>query len=543
MKSPQALIYLLSFSRISIYGLAIICLTSATVSALYGGNETDYLALLSFKSKITHDPYKVLTSWNHSFYLYDWTGISCGRRHKRVNAILLYSYGLEGLLSPHVGNLSFLRRLYLWNNSFQGTIPPELGHLSRLRHLILYDNKLSGVIPKEISFLSKLKILQISDNKLEGGIPPSMGNITSLEVFTASRNPLGGSIPDTLGHLNSLIVFYSCDYNLYGSIPPSIYNLSLLVNISLAHTYLTGSLPSEIGVMLPNLKLLRLTNNQLTGVLPPSLLQSVGPLSMIDLGTNNFHGTIPNVYGECGYLEGLILNGNQLEGEVPYSLSECRSLKVLDIGNNQLNGTFPEWLGGLSELQVLVLRSNKFHGPIKTSTVMELAFSSLQVLDLSHNRCIPNALGNMLGIESLDLSRNQLIGEIPQSLAGITGLSALNLSQNHLEGRILQGKQFNKFDVRSYGGNLGLCGFPLSNKCEHLSSVHVFGDGDDEESDEIGCTWKVVMLGYGCGILVGLVMGNIMLSTRKVKWFNAIANATESLVLKKKRRRLVCFFT
>ncbi|GJY17978.1 hypothetical protein Tco_0389469, partial [Tanacetum coccineum] len=87
-----------------------------------------------------------------------------------------------------------------------------------------------------------------------------------------------------------------------------------------------------------------------------------------------------------------------------------------------------------------------------------------------------------------------------------------------------------------YGGNLGLCGFPLSNKCEHLSSVHVFGDGDEEESDEIGCTWKVVMLGYGCGILVGLVMGNLMLSTRKVKWFNAIADATESLVLKKKRR-------
>ncbi|GKF41768.1 kinase-like domain-containing protein [Tanacetum coccineum] len=215
------------------------------------------------------------------------------RRHKRVNAIVLYSYGLEGSLSPHVGNLSFLCRVYLWHNSFQGTIPPELGRLSRLRHLILYDNKLSGVILKEISFLSKLKILQISDNKLEGGILPSMGNITSLEVFTASRNPLGGSIPDTLGHLNSLIVFYSCDCNLYGSILPSIYNLSL------------------------------------------------------------------------------------------------------------------------------------------------------------------------------------------------------------------------------------------------------FRDGDDEESDEIGYTWKVVMLGYGCGILVGLVMGNLMLSTRKVKWFNAIADATESLVLKKKKRRHV----
>ncbi|GKC69034.1 hypothetical protein Tco_1114917, partial [Tanacetum coccineum] len=41
-----------------LYSLAITCLSSATVSASSGGNETYYLALLSFKSKITKDPYK-----------------------------------------------------------------------------------------------------------------------------------------------------------------------------------------------------------------------------------------------------------------------------------------------------------------------------------------------------------------------------------------------------------------------------------------------------------------------------------------------------
>ncbi|GJQ97806.1 kinase-like domain-containing protein [Tanacetum coccineum] len=138
MKSPQAIISLSSFL---FYGLTIICLTSATVSASNGGNETDYLSLLSFKSMITHDPYKVLATWNHSFHFCDWSGISCGKRHKRVIALQLNSQGLEGSLSPHVGNLSFLRELYLRNNSFQGTIPPELGRLSRLRHLYLNRNK------------------------------------------------------------------------------------------------------------------------------------------------------------------------------------------------------------------------------------------------------------------------------------------------------------------------------------------------------------------------------------------------------------------
>ncbi|GKC23273.1 kinase-like domain-containing protein, partial [Tanacetum coccineum] len=163
MNSPKVTICLPSSFCISFlfYGLAISCLTSTTVCASYGGNETDYLSLLSFKSKITHDPSKVLTSWNHSFHFCDWSGISCGKRHKRVIVLRLESQGLEGSLSPHVGNLSFLRELDLGNNSFQGTIPHELGRLSRLRQLYLGINKFSGVIPTNLSHCSNLEELQL----------------------------------------------------------------------------------------------------------------------------------------------------------------------------------------------------------------------------------------------------------------------------------------------------------------------------------------------------------------------------------------------
>ncbi|GJT65283.1 kinase-like domain-containing protein [Tanacetum coccineum] len=179
-------------------------------------------------STITHDPYKALATWNHSFHFCDWSGISIGKRHKRVTALRLESQGLEGSLSPHVGNLSFLRKLSLPNNSFQGTIPHEVGRLSRLHILYLSQNKFSGVIPtnlsrcsnledlwlnrneltgsipKEISLLSKLARLKIEYNKLTGGIPSFLGNITSMEVFSSAENPLGGSIPDTLGLWKSL---------------------------------------------------------------------------------------------------------------------------------------------------------------------------------------------------------------------------------------------------------------------------------------------------------------------------------------------------
>lgn len=60
---------------------------------------------------------------------------------------------------------------------------------------------------------------------------------------------------------------------------------------------------------------------------------------------------------------------------------------------------------------------------------------------------------------------------------------------------------------------MGLCGFPLPKQCdEHPSSVQVEGD-----EDENIFTWKMVVLGYGCGTLLGLLMGYVMLSTGKPK--------------------------
>ncbi|PWA35628.1 leucine-rich repeat protein [Artemisia annua] len=493
MKSPQAIIHLSSSPLISFlfYSLTITCLTSAIVSASNGGNETDYDALLSFKSKITHDPYKVLTSWNNSFHLCDWSGISCGKRHKRVTVLWLDSQGLEGSLSPHVGNLSFLRILSLSNNSFQGTIPHELGRLSRLRYLYLNRNKFSGVIPtnlsgcsnledlwlaqnnlvgsipKEMSFLSKLTRLFIHENNLTGGIPPFLGNITSMEVFSAVSNPLGGSIPDTLGLWKSLTEFDAGGCNLYGSIPHSIFNLSLIVNLSLSTNHLTGSLPLEIGNQFPKLEWLQLRDNELTGVLPPSIsncsklrhlemdgnnfsgkltinFSKLRDINIIRLYDNNFHGRgeaddlrFIDSLKNCTKLVELGIYSCNLIGVLPISIGNLSDqLSYLALDDNQLFGSLPSSIGSLVGLTSLYLGPNLFKGKIP-STIGKL--KKIQYLGLDSNQFlgpIPDAIGNLSLLTELYLDSNKLEGQIPPSLGNCTELNGLNLAYNRLSGNI-----------------------------------------------------------------------------------------------------------
>ena len=166
------------------------------------------------------------------------------------------------------------------------------------------------------------------------------------------------------------------------------------------------------------------------------------------------------------------------------------------------------------------LSSNKFQGRIP-NVVGKL--NSLKGLNFSHNHLIGNisvSLENLTELESLDLSSNRLGGEIPAQLTSLTSLSVFNLSCNQLAGLIPQGKQFNTFENNSYIGNLGLCGLPLSKKCSNdeqpKSNPTIFQEDEDTWS---WFDWKIIMMCYGSGLVIGFSMGYIVFSIRKPWWF------------------------
>ncbi|XP_071734450.1 uncharacterized protein [Rutidosis leptorrhynchoides] len=475
-------------------GLVIILMTTitnATISSSYDhGNETDHLALLSFKSLITHDPYGALSSWNTSLHFCDWSGVTCGKRNKRVTGLRFDSQGLEGTLSPQVGNLSFLRVLWLPNNSFHNTIPHQLGRLFRLRVLALVINKFNGVIPtnlsgcsnlkilglyanelvgnipREISLFPKLTILALDENRLTGGIPSFLGNITSLESLALPRNPFGGSIPDTFGHLKSLKEILLGRCNLTGIIPHSLYNLSLLTKLSLADNQLTGSLPRDIGAMLPDLTELQLWGNQLTGLLPPSI-SNCSKLKNLEMTNNSFSGKLTidfskltdinsirlsnNLFGgskmddmkfidslnNCSKLEKLSLSNCNFEGVIPKSIGNLSNqLFDLNLAGNKLYGNLSLSIGNLVGLTTLALSSNRLTGKIPSTIGM---LQKLQLALLHENQFsgpIPDAIGNLSGINTLVLNSNKLKGVIPSSLGNCYRLQRLDLGNNRLSGNI-----------------------------------------------------------------------------------------------------------
>ncbi|XP_058111900.1 putative receptor like protein 25 [Magnolia sinica] len=120
----------------------------------------------------------------------------------------------------------------------------------------------------------------------------------------------------------------------------------------------------------------------------------------------------------------------------------------------------------LTAFTVVDLSNNKFYEDIPKS-IGNLKL--LHVLNMSNNHLIgriPASLGNIKELESLDLSQNNLSSKIPEQLTKLIFLAVLNFSQNLLMGSIPHTQQFLTFTNESFQGNLGLCGLPLSKKCE-----------------------------------------------------------------------------
>ncbi|XP_031250789.1 LRR receptor-like serine/threonine-protein kinase EFR [Pistacia vera] len=211
----------------------------AFASSVFKGNETDRLALLEFKAKVTHDPLQVLSSWNDSNHFCQWEGVTCSRRHQRVNRLVLPDSKLEGSLLPSIGNLSFLRVLQLNNNSFHNEILHEIGHLFRLQFLGLENNSFGGEIPSNLSGCANLEWFTVGNNKMVGKVPGELGSLAKLRGLYLLLNNLSGEVPPSLGNLSSLVVLSASKNQFEGRIPATLGRLKRIQIIAFGENKLS----------------------------------------------------------------------------------------------------------------------------------------------------------------------------------------------------------------------------------------------------------------------------------------------------------------
>ncbi|XP_051178677.1 receptor protein kinase TMK1 [Lolium perenne] len=109
--------------------------------------------------------------------------------------------GYLGVECDSTGNITLLN---LGSKGLNGTISPALGNISTLQTLILSKNNITGTIPKELAALPALKSVDLSNNNLYGQLPPFRSNV----LVNTDGNPNIGKdppapTPGSDGHSNS----------------------------------------------------------------------------------------------------------------------------------------------------------------------------------------------------------------------------------------------------------------------------------------------------------------------------------------------------
>ncbi|PNX94948.1 LRR receptor-like kinase resistance protein, partial [Trifolium pratense] len=438
-------------------------------------------------------------------------------------------------------NVTSLSVLDLSENRFNSSLPSWLFNMSSLTKLDLSSSSLRGFLPSMLGRwkLCKLQDLLLSYSDITDDIADMLEAMScsnqSLKILDLGYNELTGKLPNSLRQFTSLIDLdlrgnsVNSHTGVSGPIPTSIGNLSNLLSLNLKGNKMNGTIPESIG-QLTNLYSLNLLENYWEGSIPKELC-CLPSLHLLDLAENNLSGTIPTCLGD---LDGFKLPQSEFTNSDYYLFEIEGYVRYTKHTELVINGRIVEYLKQMQVHSVIDLSKNNLSGeiPVNITQLIHLGALNLSWNHLTGN--IPNNIGLLKDLENLDLSHNNLSGPIPTSMASMTFLSHLNLSHNNLSGQIPRGNQFGTFNEPSiYEGNPGLCGEPLPTNCSsllHRKREHEDdGDGDDEKIERLKL-YASIAAGYITGFWI--VCGSLML---KMSWrhayFNFLYNMRDKLLV------------
>jgi len=160
-------------------------------------------------------------------------------------------------------------------------------------------------------------------------------------------------------------------------------------------------------------------------------------LIILDLRENKLSGIIPKWVGENFLnMKILCLSSNNFSGHIPDEICDMSLLRILDLAQNNCSGTIPTCFNNFS---VMTLRNESNFSRIYSAIYFEGVFLNdvIKVRMPLWFKGRRDEYANILElVTSMDLSNNQLVGEIPIEVTYLKGLEFLNLSHNQLSGHI-----------------------------------------------------------------------------------------------------------
>ncbi|XP_065156956.1 toll-like receptor 6 [Atheta coriaria] len=326
--------------------------------------------------------------------------------------------------------------LELHSESFRG--------MSELRSLDLADNNIWSAPQDLFCPLFSLAHLNLTRNKLQevvslgfsdwgnGPLAPGHACVGGLEILDLSDNDII-TLPDNgFSGLRALKQLHLQENAISTLGDRAFVGLNAMQYLNMSSNCLVA-LPPELFQSSRELRYLYLHNNTLT-VLAPGLLEGLDKLQVLDLSRNELSSQWVNrdTFSGLIRLVSLHLAHNQLTRIDASLFHDLYTLQYLNLEHNTINfiaeGAFAE----LKNLHTLTLSHNRISKVDSQFFAGMYALNQL-FLDANHIEHIhADAFENVTNLQELVLNGNML-GGVPEGLGKLTNLRTLDLGKNRIE--------------------------------------------------------------------------------------------------------------
>merc|ERR1712238_247078 len=407
---------------------------------------------------------------------------------KQVYELNLANNNLNGIVPSVIFHLNALEKLDVRKNpvsiTFQGidqatelkeiyldeTLVKNMngiGLAKKLQIIHAYKNNFGGQpISDELFDISTLTDLNLSDSMLTGNLSPKIGQLSNLQRITLTRNSLSGELPSQFGQLKALKELEISNNKWIGTLPSSWMGMTALEALFLDNAEektsgITGSLIAF--ATMPNLRELRLSNNQLTGTIPSNFMSGIvetNSLIYVHLDHNHLIGTVPSSLATFSKIN-IDLAGNLITA-IGDGLCDQSEWNDGNVGRYRCDGILcpmgefspsgrqtnsndacqacpgkenSSYLGDTTCVQIVKQREREILGIFFEATKGNNWKVKDRWMDVNFDVCTWHGITCQDGstVESIYLGSNHLVGSVPKEIFELPNMKSLWLYSNPIE--------------------------------------------------------------------------------------------------------------